>query len=173
MAAGAIEGEERWYAHSIYFPSNGYNPPSPSDPNGWQTFMNFHPHWNGPGQNFQLDVLRGSSWPGGFRFIGYGGAGGSNQWIKFIAPKPTLDMWYDFVYRVKWTSTSAGFIHIWLNGQLLHQQNNQPTLFQSDCAYLKLSNYHDGGANTVYHRRIRIGKTAASVASGPLEGVTW
>jgi chitodextrinase len=173
-AAGGLEGQERWYAQSIYFPSTEFIPPpssgpSPnSDPNGgWAVFMDFHPHYNGPGQNFQLEILRGE----GFQFKGYGGPGGGNFWRKVIAPTPTVDMWYDFVYRIKWTSSSAGFVHIWINGKLFHQQNNQPTLFENDCAYWKIANYHDGGASTVYHRRIRIGKTADSVASGPLEGV--
>jgi hypothetical protein len=116
-------------------------------------------------------MVRGSGIGQGFHFNGYGGPGGGNYWWAPIAPAPTLDVWYDFVYHVKWSTTAAGFVHIWINGKLFHQQNNQPTLFIGDCAYLKISNYHDGGALTVYNRRMRIGKTADSVASGPLEGV--
>jgi hypothetical protein len=168
MAAGAYEGSERWYAHSVYFPSNGYNPPRL--PNGWSSTMDFHGHAASWPQPIQLEMTPSA---GGFRFFGGGGDGGQVRWSKIISPEPLRDFWYDFVYHIKWTSTTAGFIHIWMNGQLLHKQDNQPTLWTNDSAYLKLANYHadEGVPSTVCHRRIRIGRTPDSVSLGPLEGV--
>jgi hypothetical protein len=167
-AAGAVEGQERWYAHSVYFPSNGYNPPTTQ--NGWSSCMNFHGHAAGWPQPLQLNVVPSQ---GGFFFFGGAGDNGQARWTKIISAQPLRDFWYDFVYHIKWTSSTAGFIHIWMNGKLLHKQDNQPTLWTNDSAYLKITNYHadEGVASTVYHRRVRIGTTPESVSSGPLEGV--
>jgi hypothetical protein len=167
-ASGVYEGSERWYAHSVYFPSGLYNPPSGTW--DWALYMDFHGIYAGTPQPLQLEMMKGA---GGFRFAGGGGPGGSRQWSKVIAPTPTLNMWYDFVYHIRWSSTSAGFVHIWINGKLFQKQDNQPTLYEGDSAYMKLANYRSAQrvSSTVCHSRIRIGKTPASVSSGPLEGV--
>lgn len=171
-ASGVYEGSERWYAHSVYFPSGLYNPPAGTW--DWAVYMDFHGINSGAPQPLQLDMYKAG---GGFRFVGAGGVNGSSQWSKVIAATPALDMWYDFVYHVRWSSASDGFIHIWMNGKLLHKQDNQPTLWivggSTDLAYLKLANYRNatGVPSTVIHRRIRIGKTADAVSAGPLEGV--
>lgn len=166
-AAGAIEGQERWYSHSVLFVNPGFNPPKAVG--AWAVYMDFHGHAAGWPQPLQLQMTTAD----GFGFLGGGGDGGSVRWTKAISPSPQLNVWYEFVYNIKWTSNADGFIHIWMNGKLLHKQDNQPTLWTSDSAYLKLANYHsdDGVPNTVCHRRIRIGRSAKSVALGSLEGV--
>jgi hypothetical protein len=170
--AGVYEGSERWYAHSLYFPRGLYNPPAGTW--DWAVYFDFHGIRASRPQPLQLDMHKAG---GGFRFIGGGGPNGSYQWSKVIAPTPALDTWYDFVYHIRWSSKSDGFSHIWLNGKLLHRQDNQPTLWSfdgtTDLAFLKLANYHNatGVPSTVIHRRIRIGKTPESVSAGPLEGV--
>ena len=80
------------------------------------------------------------------------------------------NQWYDFVYHVKWSSGSDGFMHAWVNGQkkLTHFG---PTLYAGMGCYLKLANYHDpfGKASSVIHDRVRRGSSAADVSLTPLQ----
>jgi hypothetical protein len=82
------------------------------------------------------------------------------------------NVWYDFVYHVKWSSAGDGFFDVWVNGakKLSHVG---PTLFVGRGCYLKLANYHVpfGRASSVIHDRVIRGTTALAVAPAPLEGV--
>ena len=80
--------------------------------------------------------------------------------------------WYDFVYHVKWSSGSDGYMQAWVNGVLMLDHRG-PTLYTGYGVYLKLANYHSatGQASSIIHDRVVRGPTALSVSPVPLAGV--
>src|SRR5262249_46270636 len=82
------------------------------------------------------------------------------------------DIWYDFVYHVKWSERGDGFVNAWMNGKKVLTYRG-PTLYQGQGCYLKLQNYRvpDGRASSMIHGRIVMGSSAGEVARTPLEGL--
>ncbi len=171
------EGVEQWWAHSILFPDDFTLPTSYT---GYVVF-DFHNTGNAPGQaNFHVafepwdDITQ----PGLMRFIGYGGAAATRY--DAVIGQVQKNFWYDFVYHVRWSSASDGFIEAWVNGRLVLSHRG-PTLYPGQNVYLKLANYHmpvcnwypgcvGDQASSVIHDRIMRGTTAKAVSAGPLEG---
>ena len=116
----------------------------------------------------------------GLRGRGYGGPTLNEGQYDAVFPDPfgapagsvTKNRWYDFVYNVKWSSNSDGFMIAWLNGKKVINYNG-PTLYSGISCYFKLANYHAplGTSSSVIHDRVIRGTTAAAVALTPLEGV--
>jgi hypothetical protein len=170
------EGREQWWAHSIYLPDDFAVPT-------WHNyvFFDFHNSNTGAGQaNFMVLNRNGV-----LTFQGYGGVTVDNRPVNgFSAPIGPIrkNVWYDFVYHVKWSSGSDGYFDAWVNGvkKLSHRG---PTLYAGQGVYLKLANYHvpvcdpypacigTQAGSAVIHDRIMRGTNALSVSSGPLEGV--
>lgn len=178
QTSDGYEGKEHWWAHSILFPDDYINPPAPA-PGGWNwgVVFDFHNTTLGAWQaNFQIDTLPDNY--GGLRLRGYGGINSGDG--EFTAPIGIYrkNVWYDFVYHVKWSSGTDGFFDAWLRigtetiGRRLLQHKG-PTLYQGQGVYLKLANYHTphGKASSVIHSRVLRGTTAGSVALTALEGV--
>ena len=162
-ATDCSEGKEAWWAHSVLFPSD-YNAP----PSGYGVVMDFH-HTGGTGQaNFHVDSDR---WDGKMHLRGYGGSQDANHYEVVLGPI-TKNVWYDFVYNVRWSSGSGGFMKAWLNGQKVLDHQG-PTLYAGMGCYLKLANYHTafGEPSSIIHDRVIRGSTPASVSLTPLEGV--
>ena len=166
------EGQDEWWAHSVLFPTDYVFPPGP----GAGIVMDFH-HNSSSGQaNFELQTIPGI----GLRLRGYGGPtinGGQYQAVipdPFGAPVGSVvkNVWYDFVYHIKWSGGSGGKAEAWLNGKKVMTYNG-PTLYTGISCYLKLANYHApfGLPSSVIHDRIVRGTSAAAVALTPLEGV--
>jgi hypothetical protein len=129
----------------------------------------FH-HTGRTGQaNFHLRVLRD-----GLHFMGAGGAavaaGASSPGVykAYIGPL-ARNLWYDFVYHVRWSSGEDGFFHAWVNGERKLAYRG-PTLYAGMGCYLKLANYHSpvGEASAVLHDRVVRGTSARAVAPVPL-----
>jgi hypothetical protein len=176
------EGHEAWWAHSILLPDDFAYPT-------WQMYvlMDFHNSASGGGQaNFHINFERqpgNISLPGNLIFRGYGGVTVDNQpvgeFTALIGPV-AKNVWYDFVYHVRWSSGADGFFDAWVNGvkKLSHRG---PTLYAGQGVYLKLANYHvpvcnpypgcTGPASSVVHDRIVRGSTWQSVSLTALEGV--
>ena len=165
------EGQDEWWAHSVLFPSDYVFPPGP----GAGIVMDFH-HNSSSGQaNFELQTIPGI----GLRLRGYGGPtlnAGQYQAViadPYGAPVGSVvkNVWYDFVYHVKWSGGSGGKMEAWLNGKKVLTYNG-PTLYTGISCYLKLANYHAafGQASSVIHDRVVRGTSAAAVALTPLEG---
>jgi polysaccharide lyase-like protein len=130
---GCYEGREQVWEHSILFPSDFTIPTW----HGYNVF-DFHNTTSGNWQaNFHVNFANGV-----LVFRGYGGpvnAGG--MYTATIGPI-TKNVWYDFVYHVKWSSGSDGFFKAWVNGaQKLDHRG--PTLYAGQGCYLKLANYHN------------------------------
>jgi hypothetical protein len=101
------QGQEEWWAHSILFPDDYVA-------SSLGVVMDFH-HSGATGQaNFHVDALPN---PGGLRFRGYGGANVDGG--RYMAPIGPImkNVWYDFVYHVRWSSDSDGFFIAWVNGR--------------------------------------------------------
>ncbi len=161
-ATDCYEGRAHWWAHSLLFPSDSVVPES-------GLAFDFH-HTGSSGQaNFQLRVK-----PEGLSFEGAGGAmvatrtTSPGRYVAKIGPLVT-NRWYDFVYHVKWSSGSDGFMYAWVNGvqKLAHRG---PTLYSGMGCYLKLANYHSatGQPGSVIHDRVIRGTSAAAVSLTPL-----
>jgi hypothetical protein len=149
---GCYEGREQGWEHSILFPDDFAVPT-------WQMYVVFDFHNTAPhGQaNFHINFANGV-----LIFRGYGGTPNSGLYTATIGPI-TKNLWYDFVYHVKWSSGSDGFFKAWVNGaQKLEHRG--PTLYAGQGCYLKLANYHTpvcdpypgctGPASSVVHDRI-------------------
>ncbi|OGG57073.1 MAG: hypothetical protein A3F84_04570 [Candidatus Handelsmanbacteria bacterium RIFCSPLOWO2_12_FULL_64_10] len=164
-----FEGREQWWAHSILFPDDFAVPT-------WHMYVVFDFHNSGNGQaNFHVNFENGV-----LIFRGYGGQNVNDGLYKATIGTIQKNVWYDFVYHVKWSSGPDGYFDAWVNGvkKLSHRG---PTLYAGQRAYLKLANYHvpvcnpypgcTGPASSVIHDRVVRGTTPQSVSLGLLEGV--
>jgi hypothetical protein len=114
---------------------------------------------------------------GGLRFRLYGGPVQDNsvsERVRLRLGPIQKNVWYDFVYHVKWSSGSDGFFDAWINGKKVLTHRG-PTTYAGQSCYVKPSNYHSamGQPNSVIHDRIIRGTTPESVARTPLEGVVF
>jgi hypothetical protein len=164
-ATDCYEGREHWWAHSVLFPSEYREPVGRAS----AVVADFH-HTGRTGQaNFHLRVL-----PDGLHFMGAGGpavaAGASSPGVykAYIGPL-ARNLWYDFVYHVRWSSGEDGFFRAWVNGEPKLAYRG-PTLYAGMGCYLKLANYHSpiGEPNYVLHDRVVRGSSARAVAAGRL-----
>jgi hypothetical protein len=178
-ASDGFEGHEAWWAHSIYFPDDFTVP-------NWESYVvfDFHNTGQGAGQaNFhvafeaQSDILK----PGILSLIGYGGVNSGDGRFDAQIGLVQKNVWYDFVYHVRWSSGQDGFFDAWVNGKRVLAHTG-PTLYVGQGSYLKLANYHNPvcdpypacigthKGSSVIHDRVIRGTTAQAVSSGPLEG---
>src|SRR5882672_8857211 len=169
-ASACYAGQEHWWAHSILFPDDYVAPPAPTPGNWtWGVVFDFHNTTNGAGQaNFQINAM-----PDGLSFQGYAGdPANPNIYTATIGPT-VKNLWYDFLYHVKWSSGSDGFFYAWVNG-VQKLSYTGPTLYTGDSCYLKLANYHSptGQPSSVIHDRVIRGSTPNAVALTLLQGVT-
>jgi hypothetical protein len=177
-ATDCYQGREQWWAHSILFPDDYVDPPAstPSEWN-WGVVFDFHNSAPGGGQaNFQINAMPvtaiAADRPTGLSFqVAYGTQANPTLHRAPIGPV-VRNVWYDFVYHVKWSSGADGYITAWVNGALKMDYRG-PTLYAGQGCYLKLANYHSafGRASSVIHDRIVRGATAEAVALSPLEGL--
>jgi hypothetical protein len=162
--SGCYAGAEQWWSHSLFFPSD-YVVSSQGN-----VVAAFH-HTGGEGQaNFQILAM-----PDGLRFTGAGGStiatnSRSPGYHSTMLGQLVKNQWYDFVYHVKWSSGSDGFMFAWVNG-VQKMAYRGPTLYTGQGCYLKLANYHGatGTAISLVHDRVVRGKSAAAVSSTPLQ----
>jgi hypothetical protein len=167
------QGREQWWAHSIFFPLDFAAPPA-DQPTTEAVVFDFHDTRNQGGQaNFHVIVQPG----GRLTFRGNGGPtvvmneGNQYSYGADIGPL-YYETWYDFVYHVKWSWNSDGFMQAWVNG-VLKLDHHGPTLYQDYGVILKLANYHSpfGRSSSVIHDRVIRGTTWQVVSLTSLEGV--
>ncbi len=177
-ATDCYEGREQWWAHSILFPSDYVDPPMSTDSTwNWGMVFDFHNSAPGGGQaNFQINAWPASALysdrPTGLGFqVAHGSQSSPTVYRAPIGPV-VRNVWYDFVYHVKWSSGSDGFFTAWVNGAKKMDYRG-PTLYAGQGCYLKLANYHTvfGQASSVIHHRVIRAATPGAVSLTPLEGV--
>jgi Polysaccharide lyase len=175
-ASDCFEGREHWWAHSVLFPDDYVDPPqSTGSAWNWATVFDFHNTAPGAGQpNFQVIAWPATAISGdrptglGFQ-IAYGNQ--ANPTMQRFPIDPLVrNMWYDFVYHVKWSSGPGGFFTAWVNGAKKMDYSG-PTLYPGQGCYLKLANYHTpfGKPSSVIHDRVIRGAAAGAVSPVPLE----
>src|SRR5688572_3548451 len=97
-----FEGREAWWAHSVLFPDDFTTPT-------WQSYVvfDFHNSGSGPWQaNFMVQSCRlpgNDAAPGRLCLVGYGGASNAAGRFESIIGPITKNVWYDFVYHVRWS----------------------------------------------------------------------
>jgi len=176
-ATDCYEGREQWWAHSILFPSDYVDPPMSTTTWNWCVVFDFHNSAPGGGQaNFQINAWPPSALypdrPTGLGFqVAYGSQSSPTVYRAPIGPV-VRNLWYDFVYHVKWSSGGDGFFTAWVNGAKKMDYRG-PTLYPGQGCYLKLANYHTtlGRASSVIHARVIRATAPGAVSRTPLEGV--
>jgi hypothetical protein len=172
-ATDCYEGRVQWWAHSVLFPDDYVAPPASIPRGAWHWGIVFSFHHTGPtGQaNFHVDAMPN---PLGLRLRGYGGPAVDSGEYEAVLGPVVRNVWYDFVYHVKWSSGADGYFNAWVNGvqKLAH---HGPTLYAGMGCYLKLANYHSafGAGSSVIHDRVIRGTTPGAVAPRPLRGVGY
>src|SRR5437588_6962259 len=161
------QGQDEWWAHSLMFPP-GYVPPPVASVWNWGALFDFHNSSPGGGQpNFMVYAT-----PTGLELHMAGGANTVNRpsdpGYYSIAIGPIVkNVWYDFIYHVKWSSGSDGLFQAWLNGQQVMNYSG-PNLYVGQSCYLKIANYHTelGVPVSVVHSRVVMAHTQADVQIG-------
>src|SRR5881398_2814714 len=158
------QGQDEWWAHSLMFPP-GYVPPPVASVWNWGALFDFHNSAAGGGQpNFMVYAT-----PTGLELHMAGGANTVNRptdpgYYSIAIGPIAKNVWYDFVYHVKWSSGSDGLFQAWLNGRQVMNYSG-PNLYVGQSCYLKLANYHTplGVPISVIHSRVVRGATQADV----------
>ena len=161
------QGQDEWWAHSLMFPP-GYVPPPVASVWNWGALFDFHNSSPGGGQpNFMVYAT-----PTGLELHMAGGANTVNRpsdpgYYSIAIGPITKNVWYDFVYHVKWSSGSDGLFQAWLNGKQVMNYSG-PNLYVGQSCYLKIANYHTelGVPVSVVHSRVVMGHTQADVQIG-------
>lgn len=159
-------GTEQWWAHSIMFPDDFQFPTGTS-----YVLWDFHNYPEGQGQaNYMVNFV--NTWGGNKERLGelqlqrWAGTPTALVEKSVSIGKPARNVWYDFVYHVKWSPFADGFFTAWVNEQLVMDHTGQ-TLFPGadQGTYMKLANYHttNGSASSVIHDRVILGSTRESV----------
>lgn len=154
---GGFEGQEQYWAWSTYFP------PDFDAPVGlWNAFTQFH-HSGTTGQvNVQFAVADRKR----IELRVLGGSVSAPARRDLVLARLMRGHWYDFVFHVKWSSTRAGFVEVWVNGLRVVKKSSMPTLYSGQAVYLKHGYYRRpyGGTTVVYHDGMRRGSRLSEVA---------
>ncbi|TLZ10442.1 MAG: PASTA domain-containing protein [Gammaproteobacteria bacterium] len=161
------QGQDEWWAHSLMFPP-GYVPPPVASVWNWGALFDFHNSSPGGGQpNFMVYAT-----PTGLELHMAGGPNTVNLpsdpgYYSIVIGPITKNVWYDFVYHVKWSSGADGLFQAWLNGQQVMNYSGA-NLYVGQSCYLKIANYHTelGVPVSVVHSRVVMGHTQADVQIG-------
>ncbi len=176
-SSGEMERNDLWLSQA----ASDFTTPT------WESYVvfDFHNSGSGPWQaNFMVNFQRqaDTTQPGLLSMVGYGGANNTDGRYDVALGQVQKNVWYDFVYHVRWSSGSDGFFDAWVNGKRVLSHRG-PTLYVGQGVYLKLANYHNPvcdpypacigthHASSVIHDRVVRGSTPLAVAAGPLEGV--
>src|SRR5216110_308280 len=161
------QGQDEWWAHSLMFPPSYVAPPAGAVWN-WGALFDFHNSAAGGGQpNFMVYAT-----PTGLELYMAGGATTVNRpsdpgYYSIAIGPIAKNVWYDFVYHVKWSSGSDGLFQAWLNGRQVMNYSG-PNLYVGQSCYLKIANYHTelGLPVSVVHSRVVLAHTQADVQIG-------
>jgi hypothetical protein len=173
---GCYAGQEQWWAHSVLFPGDYVDPPeSTASTWNWAVVFDFHQSAGAGPVTFEVDAMPVSAIsagrPTGLVFRGAGGDPNNPTTYGAAIGPVVRNVWYDFVYHVKWSSGSDGFFYASVNG-VQKLAYTGPTLYVNQGCYLKLADYHSpfGQASSVIHARVVRGTSRESVAWAPASG---
>ncbi len=155
---GAGEGVEQFWAWSTYFPEDFDSPAG-----AWNVFTQFH-HDGTTGQsNIHFELKDKTTI--GLRVMG--GSVTAPVRRDFTLANLQRGKWYDFVFRVKWSSSGSGFVEAWVDGSRVLPLVSTPTLYSGQNVYLKQGYYRAAYDKTtvIYHDGMRRGTSYAEVAA--------
>ena len=176
-ASACSQGQEAWWAHSVLFPDDFVQVPE-STGSDWNfgVVADFHQSGSVGPTMWELDAMPATALspdrPTGLQFVGHGGDP-ANPTTYGAAIGPLLkNVWYDFVYHVRWSPNADGFFYAWVNG-VQKLAYTGPTLYTGNTCYLKLANYHSptGQPSSIIHDRVIRGSTPNAVSLELLDGV--
>jgi hypothetical protein len=159
---GEVAGTESWWAWSTYFDTD-FNP----NPNSaWNAFTQWH-HTGSSGQSNITFMVDTASSPWNIQINAFGGAQDQNKQVFPLADFQR-NVWYDFVFHVRWAPDNTGFVEVWVNGDRVVPLTYRPTTYAGEGVYLKQGLYRGESSLTsvVYHDGMRRGTSFADVAQG-------
>jgi Polysaccharide lyase len=156
---GEVAGTESWWGWSTYFDSD-FNPNPGSQ---WNIFTQWH-HNGSTGQanvSFMVDT---ASSPWNIQINAFGGDPDQNKQVFPLADFQR-NVWYDFVFHVRWAPDNTGFVEVWVNGDRVVPLTYRPTTYAGMGVYLKQGLYRGESSLTsvVYHDGMRRGTSFADV----------
>ena len=156
-----VAGSESWWAWSTYFDTD-FNPNPDS---AWNVFTQWH-HTGSTGQanvSFMVDT---ASSPWNIQINAFGGDQDQNKQVFRLADFQR-NVWYDFVFHVRWAPDNTGFVEVWVNGERVVPLTYRPTTYAGMGVYLKQGLYRGESSLTsvVYHDGMRRGTSFADVAT--------
>lgn len=146
------EGTESWWAWSTYFPT-AFHPNAGS----WNIFTQWASGMYGctPSVSFAVNKyvspprLKLQVWGG--RMSGSCQPSSKRTWNFGVLRR---NRWLKFRFHVKWSSSSStGFVQVWLNGRLRIPKTHVATLYRGDRVYVKQGFYRGDSrlTTTIYH----------------------
>ncbi|MCF6348174.1 MAG: heparin lyase I family protein [Flavobacteriaceae bacterium] len=98
---------------------------------------------------------------------------GSASWgLQEVSRPYQLNQWYDFVLHYKYTLDNTGFMKVWLNGDIIADKQDTPTVYKYDLCgepraprqYQKIGMYYGTGnqGGEILYDAFRIGKENSS-----------
>jgi hypothetical protein len=149
---GEQAGQEWWWTWKTLFPND-----FPTT-YGWCVFMEWHQTGlpgvtQGPAPiNFDCKEDR-------FRLIVRGGDEPGWSQTIFNFPGFARGIWHEFIFHVRWSPDSDGFVEMWHNGNLIVPKTFLPTSYRNQGLYPKIGYYRKDGVNTstgvIYHDDVR------------------
>ena len=150
------EGDEQWYAWSTMF-APGFS----ANKSDWNIFTQWH---NSGTTGGRVEFYVNGNTLG---FTTHGGDINKPTAHSCNIGNKANGKWHDFVFHVKWSSSTEGFAEVWLDGRKVVQLAGIPTLYFGQDVYLKQGYYRDGQSNVsvIYDDGMRQGTSYADVAA--------
>ena len=145
-------GEEWYYSLSFYPPSSVWDINSDSH----STVISQWKQYGGGNPNGEIRLSNEGDYKIYARSVRYNWEEtGEDPYIHIGTAVP--DTWNDFKFQIKHSTGSDGFIKVWLNGELIFE-NNGPTLYSSSAGgYMKFGMYTQiTDERTIYYDAIRM-----------------
>jgi polysaccharide lyase-like protein len=154
-ATGGLEGSERWYAWSTYFPADLNPVPNAT----WNVFTQWHATGDdhcSPNVAMQVNTR---ARPARLRLAVRGG----RLAVGSCAPQATMawdtvvlesERWYDFALHVRWSAhPRRGLVELAVDGRVVVAPTTVPTLYPGQGVYVKQGFYRGPSTTTsrIYH----------------------
>lgn len=173
-----LPGQEQWWAHSSYFPDD-FQFPTRLQPWQGSVFVQWHDSRDSGRQpNLSGEIVyEAGPRPGLVMRFRLTHDRGDHRRYAFFRRPPEKNVWYDFVYHLKWSSAMDGFARIWVrregdrHGHLVMNYRG-PTLYADNGVYFKIGTYHPllpNAPGSVIHDCVAKGRTVDQVRWFPLE----
>ena len=114
------EGDEQWYAWSTMFA-----PDFSASNSDWNIFTQWH---NSGTTGGRVEFYINGNTLG---FTTHGGDPANPAARAWDIGSKSNGVWYDFIFHVKWSTSNAGFVEVWLNGNKVVPFTNTPTLYST------------------------------------------